>query len=168
MRRPGNENDELAVAGVDGFEPLPGRAAIGIVKKRCALDQIGLLQIVFGHRNAPGCGARMEGGYLRSIAFKFHGKGFCDGFARQVIFSRTQAAHEDHNVGPGKRIADCADDVLFAVADNRLERDRNADLIEFFGQVKGVGVLAVRRKHFGADCNDLGFHEGSFQLLALV
>ena len=51
---------------------------------------------------------------------------------------------------------------FLAVADNRLEGHRNADLIELFGQVERVGVLAVRRKHFGADCDDLGFHGSSF------
>ncbi len=54
---------------------------------------------------------------------------------------------------------------LLAVADDGFEGDGDADLVEFFGQVEGVGVLSVGREHFGADCDDFRFHGSSFQLL---
>ena len=61
-----------------------------------------------------------------------------------------------------KGVADGADEILLAVADDGLEGHRDADLVELFGEVEGVGVLAMRREHFGADCDDFGFHESSF------
>ena len=53
-------------------------------------------------------------------------------------------------------------EVFLAVAHDGLEGHRDANLVELFGQIEGVGVLAIRREHFGADCDDFGFHGSSF------
>jgi hypothetical protein len=52
--------------------------------------------------------------------------------------------------------------VLFAVADDGLEGDADADLVEFFGQVEGVGVLAKGGEELGADGDDFTVHGRSF------
>jgi hypothetical protein len=45
-----------------------------------------------------------------------------------------------------------------AVADNGLEDDLYAELVETLGQEQGIGVLAVGRQEFGADRYDLSIH----------
>ena len=45
-----------------------------------------------------------------------------------------------------------------AVADDGFEGDGDADLVELFGEVERVGVLAERGEHLGADGDDFGFH----------
>ena len=52
-------------------------------------------------------------------------------------------------------------EILAPVADDGLERDGDADLIELFSEVKGVGVLAVGGEHLGANGDDFGFHKAA-------
>ena len=58
--------------------------------------------------------------------------------------------------------ANGADEVFKAIANDRFEVDSDADLIELFGQIEGVGVLPLRREHLGADGDDFRFHEAAF------
>ena len=108
----------------------------------------------------------MQGGHLGCIAAQDERKSLCHGLAREVVLSGAKAAHDDEDVSAREGGADGADKVFAAVADDGFEGDGHANFVEFFGQVKGVGVLAEGGKHLGADSNDLGFHKGSFQLLA--
>ena len=57
-------------------------------------------------------------------------------------------------------------EVLAAIADDRLEGHGYADFVELFSQVEGIGVLAERGQHFRPDSDDFGFHKCSFLLLA--
>ena len=68
VRRARNEHHELAIAAEGGVEPLARRAAIGVGQQRRALQNIGLLQIVLRHRDAPRGGARMQSRNLRGVA----------------------------------------------------------------------------------------------------
>ena len=46
---------------------------------------------------------------------------------------------------------------MFAiVADDGLECDGDAEIVEAGGEVKGVGVLTMRSKHLGTNGDDLG------------
>jgi hypothetical protein len=45
-----------------------------------------------------------------------------------------------------------------SVADDSLEGYGDAHLVEFFGQIEGVGVLAKGGEHLGADGDDFAFH----------
>ena len=103
---------------------------------------------------------------LLGIALEAEREGFGQGFAGEIVLSGTKAAHQDHDVGAAQRIPDGVDQIFLAVADNGFESHRHAELVELLGEVEGVGVLAERRQHLRADCDDLRFHESSYQLLA--
>ncbi len=104
--RAGKEHDELAIAGEGGVEPLAGRAAVGIGENGCALEDVGLLEIVWRHGDAPGGGAGVEGGDLCGVAAEGERESFGDGFAGEVVFSGAEAAHEDENVDAAESGAD--------------------------------------------------------------
>ena len=46
--------------------------------------------------------------------------------------------------------------MVAVVADDGLERDGNAEVVEAGGEVKGVGVLTMRCEHLGDNGDDLG------------
>jgi hypothetical protein len=48
--------------------------------------------------------------------------------------------------------------MLGPIADNGLEDDFHAELIETLGQEQGIGVLAIRRQELRADSYDLSVH----------
>ena len=48
-----------------------------------------------------------------------------------------------------------------------LKATSDADLVELFGEVEGVGVLAEGGEHLGADGDDFGFHKGRCQVQVL-
>ena len=102
MGGPGTSIDELAVAVEGGVEPLAGGAAVGVGEDGCAFEDVGLLEIVGGHGDAPGGGAGVEGGDLGGVAAEGEGERFGDGFAGEVVFSGAEAAHEDENVDAGR------------------------------------------------------------------
>jgi hypothetical protein len=87
--------------------------------------------------------------------------------SRRRVSERASAAHEDQDVKASEGGADGVDEVFAAVADDGLEGHGDADLVELFGEIEGVGVLAVRGEHLGADGDDFGFHECSSQPSAI-
>jgi hypothetical protein len=123
MRRAGEEHDELAKAGESDVEPLAGRAAVGIGENGCAIENVGLLEIVLRHGDAPRGGASVEGGDLRGVAAEGERESFGDGFAGEIVFSGPEAAHEDENVGAGESGLDGADEIVAAIADDGFEGD---------------------------------------------
>ena len=166
VRRAGKQRDQLAIAFESGVEPLARRAAVQVGQQRCALQHVGLLQVVLRHRNPPGGGAGVQRSNLRSVAAQCDRKRFRRSFAGQVVFGRSQSAHHDQNVDAAQRRAKSVHQVLAPVADDGLECDRNAEFIQLLRDVERVGVLAKGSEHLGADGNDLAFHRNSFQLLA--
>ena len=86
----------------------------------------------------------MESGHLRSVAAQSERERFSNGLAGQVVFGGAKAAHQDEMSVRAEGGANGVDEILAAVADDGLEGDGDADLVELFGQVEGVGVLAVR------------------------
>ena len=159
MRRSGNEHDDFAEAGVGGFEPLAGSAAVGIGEKGGAFDEVGLLEIVFGHADAPCSRAGVKCGYLLCIALEAQRESFSYGLARKVVFGGTESAHEDQDVGTRESGFNHTDQVFSTIADNRLEGDSDAQFVELLSEIEGVRVLAKGRQHLGADSDDFGFHE---------
>ena len=81
-----------------------------------------------------------------------------DGFAGEVVFGGAEAAGEDDDVGAGERDASGAGEVREVVADDGLEGDRDAEVVEAVGEVEGVGVLAEGRQHLGAGGDDFSDH----------
>ncbi len=84
--RAGYEHDQLAKAGIEGLEPLSRSASVGVGDERRAFDEVGLLEIVLRHADAPGGGASVQCGYLRGIALELEREGFGNSFAREVVF----------------------------------------------------------------------------------
>ncbi len=109
-------------------------------------------------------GAGVQRGHLCRVAAQRERKRFRRSFAGQVVFGRSQAAHEDQDVDAAQRRADGVDQILAPVADDGLECDGNAELVELLRDVERVGVLAKGGEHLGADGDDFAFHEK--QLLA--
>ncbi len=103
-----------------------------------------------------------ESGDLGGVAAQGERERFGDGLAGEVVFGGAEAAHDDDNVGAAEGGADGVDQILAAVADDGLEGDGDADLVELFSEIEGVGVLAEGGEHLGADGDDFGFHKGSF------
>ena len=124
------------------------------------------MRLFCGHGDAPGGGAGMQSGDLGGVAAQGERERFGDGLAGEVVLGGAQAAHEDENVGAAERGADGVDQVLAAVADDGLEGDGDADLVELFREIEGVGVLAEGGEHLGADGDDFGFHKNSFSVLS--
>ena len=110
--RAGDEHDELAIACEGGVEPLAGRAAVGVGQDGCALEDVGLLEVVGGMVMRQVAARACERGDLRGVAAQRERERFGDGFAGEVVFSGAEAAHEDENVDAAERGADGVDEVL--------------------------------------------------------
>ena len=160
--RAGNEHDELAMALEGGVKPLAGSGAVGVGENGCAGEQVGLLEVVAGHGDAPvAARAARAATWVPS---------------RRSLMSRASATASrvrSSSVGPRppmrtrmsmrrERGADGVDEVLSAVADDGFEGDGDADLVELLGEIEGVGVLAEGGEHLGADGDDFGFHKAAF------
>ena len=57
-----------------------------------------------------------------------------------------------------KRLLNAFNQALTMVADHAFENNFDAQVVELLGEKKGIGVLAIRRQHLGADRNDLCVH----------
>jgi len=136
-----DEHDELAVAGEGDVKPLAWGRAVGVGQDGCALKDVGLLEVVGRHGDAPLGGAGVEGGDELGVAAEGEGERFGDGFAGEVVFSGAEAAHDGENVDAAEGGADGGDEVLAAVADDGLEGDGDAYFVEPFCEIEGVGVL---------------------------
>ena len=104
----------------------------------------------------------MQRSNLGGVAAQSERERFGNGFAGEVVFRGAESAHEDENVNAAESGADGVDQVFKAVANDGLESDGDADLIELFSEIERVGVLTPGSEHLGADGDDLGFHKGSF------
>ena len=88
-------------------------------------------------------------------------EGVGDALAGEVVFGGAEAAGEDDDVGAAEGDADGGGEVVAVVADDGLEGDGDAEVVEAGGEVERVGVLAMRREHLGADGDDFSDHVGS-------
>ena len=58
---------------------------------------------------------------------------FRDGRPGEVVFRWSETTHEDDDVSAAERNFRCAHEMVLAVADDGLEGDGDADLVELFG-----------------------------------
>jgi hypothetical protein len=107
--------------------------------------------------------AGMEGGDQRGFAAEGERESFSDGFAGEVVLGGAETAGDGQDVCPAEGDADGADEILAAVADDGLEGDGDADLIELLSEIERVGVLTPGGEHLGADGDDFGFHKSRGQ-----
>src|SRR4029077_20598858 len=95
------------------------------------------------------------------VAMEFQLQCLSHSFTREVILDGTQTAHENHDIRPRQRCACAPSKVLAAISNNGLEDHFHPELIEFFGEIQRVRILAERRQQVGADSNDFGIHVSS-------
>jgi hypothetical protein len=74
-------------------------------------------------------------------------EGVGDALAGEVVFGGAEAAGEQDDVGAAERDADGFGEVGAVVADDGLEGDGDAEVVETGGEIEGVGVLAMRCEH---------------------
>src|ERR1039458_4412506 len=139
--RPGDEQDDLAIAGKPGVKPLAGGTAVGVGKDGGALKNISLLEVVGGHGHARGSCAGMEGGDQGGVPTEREREGLRDGLAGEGVLGRAEAAYDGQDVRAAKGDANGVDQVLATVAHNGLEVDGDAYLIELLSEIERVCVL---------------------------
>jgi hypothetical protein len=142
----------------DGVEELAGSGAVGVGEEDGTLEDIGLTDVVGGHGDVAGGEAGLEGGEYGGVAVEGEVEDLGEALAGEVVFSGAEAAGEENDVGAAEGDADGAGEVAAVVADDGLEGDRDAEVVEAGGEVEGVGVLAMRGEHLGADGDDFGDH----------
>ena len=92
------------------------------------------------------------------IALQFQAERIGHRFASEVIFGGAEAAREDDDVRtPHGEFGGCREP-FGVVAHNAFEAHFHAQVIQLFGEVERVGVLAMGSQHLRADGDDLGVH----------
>ena len=81
------------------------------------------------------------------------------GFARQIVLGGAEAAGNNQDAGSGKRAPDGIGKPLAVVADHGLGDHFHSQVVQLGGEVKGIGIDALRRQHFGADRDNLRVHQ---------
>ena len=162
LGRPGEQDEDLAVvpsAADDGVEPLPGSTAVGVGQQ---------VRRLRGPRPACGCwpawpcGGRRSGpaerehvsasvSRLRSSASATHSRVRSSSVGPRPPESMTMSARRSAIWMASTRCR-------AIVADDGLEGDGDAQIVEARGEVEGVGVLAMRCEHLGTDGDDFSNH----------
>ena len=78
-----------------------------------------------------------------------------DRVARQIVFGRSQAAGQHHNLRSRRRAQDAIGQPLALVAHHRLAHHLNAQGIELIGEIQRIGVEPLRRQQLRTDGDDL-------------
>jgi len=82
------------------------------------------------------------------------------GLPRKVVFGGAESSGEDYDVGAGDGRGGGVGEMSEVIADDGLEGDLDAEVVETLGEVEGVSVLAEGREHLGASCDDFSDHFG--------
>ena len=126
VRRPGQQHDNLRLFVDAGLQPLARRRASGIRQQFGALKHVGLLRIVSRHLNAAFGKSFVHFGDDRVISLQRDSKRGGHALARQVVLRRSQASHEDGDVGAADRGACHRRKMVAIVADYGFESDADA------------------------------------------
>src|ERR1700685_159532 len=132
VRRSGKQNEDSLSAFILAAHPLSGSAAVGVGQNGCTRDDIRLLEIICRHLPAAGREALFETGNNLWVAVKFKSERVADCFAREIVFCRAQAAHEDDDLGARYRKTGGSRQTFSVIADDGFEDDFNAKLVELF------------------------------------
>ena len=158
VRWTGQQDDDLFLAFIFSRKPLPGRGPIRILQHSCPGNHVCLLRIVCCHFVATRGEATLQAGHDLGIAPQFKLQRISDRFAGEIVLGRPESTHKNNNIGPRKCEACSSGEMLAAVADDSLENHLNSELVEFFGEIKRIRVLAERGQQLRADRDDLGVH----------
>jgi len=150
------QDDELAKTFEGGVEPLAWGAAVGVGEEGGTGEDVGLAGVVGRHGHVAGGEAVVERLEESFVAVELEVESLGEALAGEVVFGGAEAAGEKDDVGAVEGDADRGGEVLAVVADDGLEGDGNAEVVETGGEVEGVGVLTVRGQHLGTNGDDLG------------
>ena len=78
--------------------------------------------------------------------------------ARQIVFRGAEPTTKDDDVRTPHGEFSGRSQSFDVVAHNALEAHFNAQVVQFFGEVKRVGVLAMRSEQLRPNGDDLGVH----------
>src|SRR5205814_8912465 len=107
-------------------------------------DYVALLYIVGRHFPAMFRESPFNGAHDCRITAQLQTQSFGDGLAGKIIFSRTQATAQQNDVRTRQRCRGDAHKALETVADNRLEPNFNAKIVELCSEIERVSVLPER------------------------
>ena len=124
------------------------------------MEDVGLADVVGWHGHVAGGEAGLEGGEDVGVAVEGEVEDLGEALAGEVVFCGAEASGEEDDVGAAEGDADGGGEVTAVVADDGLEGDGDAEVVEAGGEVEGVGVLAMRREHLGANGDDFCDHLG--------
>ena len=144
--------------GEGGVEVLAGGAAVFVVQDDGSVELVGLLDVIGGHGDAARGEALVQVGENGGIGMDLDAeRGGC-GLAGEVVFGGPEAAGEEDDVGARDGDAGGSGEVSEVVADDGLEGDLDAEVVEAGGEEEGVGVLAEGGEHLGAGSDDFSDH----------
>ncbi len=113
-----------------GGKVLAGGAAGAVGENRGAVEDIGLLEVVGRHGDAAVGEASFESGEEIVVAVEGDAQGGGYGLAGEVVFGGAEAAGEEDDVGAGEGDAGGGGEVIEGVADDGLEGDLDAEIVE--------------------------------------
>src|SRR5271166_1420411 len=115
---------------VNRVQPLAGRRTPWIFKNHRAIENIGLFLVIWRKRYPPRRHSRIELSNQLRIAFESDLHRLGHSLARQIVLRGAKATHKNHNIGAGERISYRFYQVFWTITDDRLERHRDAQLVE--------------------------------------
>ena len=158
VRRAGQQNDHFIQIADRAFQPLSGCGAFGILQRNGAGDDVPLLGVVFRHLHAAGSKAGIKRGDDIGIAAQGKIQSLGDRFASEIVFGRAESAHENDQLSALQGDAGDGDQVFEPVSNHRFVANFDAKLVQFFREIKRVGILTEGSEQFGADGDDLCGH----------
>ena len=137
---------------------MAGGAAVLVVEDYRAIEDVGLLGVVGWDDHLAGGEAFIERGKDGVVRVQVDAERGGDGLSGEVVFGGAEAAGEDDDVGARDGDDGGAGEVGEVIADDGLEDDLDAEVVEAFSEVEGVGVLAEGREHLGASGDNFSDH----------
>ncbi len=143
VRRAGKQHNDSRLSRRTRFPATVPALCRGNWAARSAPSQnVGLLGIVLRHLNATFGKALVHRGDDVVIALQLNAQRGGHALAREVVFGRTQTSHEDGDVGAADRGACHRGEMVEIVADDGLEGDDDAQIVETAGEEKGIACPA--------------------------
>ena len=117
-----------------------------------------MLQVRIGHHPAAQLPALSQPIRLFLVEHELDARGAGHRLPGEIILCRTEAAGDDHGVGPRARRRDRCDDAGVVVTNHRLLVVLEPCVGEAFSDLRCVGVHDLAKQKFGADGEDFDDH----------
>ncbi len=115
---------------IHNVQPLPRCRSPRILQDHCAIEHICLFLVVPGYRPAQRRRPRIKLGNQLGISLETDLHRLSHSFARQVVLGWPESAHNHDDIRSRQRISYRVRQMLQPVADDRLERDVDAQLVQ--------------------------------------